>query len=48
MSKKILITGISGFVGSNLANKLSKNKNFKITGTYFKNKPKIEKKYSIN
>lgn len=45
--KKILITGISGFVGSNLANKLSKNKNFKITGTYFKNKPKIEKNIQL-
>ena len=43
MKKKILILGASGFIGKNLALELSKNKNFQITGTYFKKKNFIKK-----
>lgn len=34
MLKKILITGISGFAGSHLAQYLIKNKNYSLSGTY--------------
>lgn len=34
MSKKVLITGITGFAGSYLANYLAKTKNFNLSGTY--------------
>ena len=43
MKKKILILGASGFIGKNLALELSKNKNFQITGTYFKKKTFLKK-----
>lgn len=42
--KKILVTGSSGFVGSNLLLKLIKDKNFKVYGSIFKTKPKIKSK----
>ena len=45
--KKILITGCSGFVGYNLAQKLSKNNKYQIVGTYFKNKPNLKKKVKL-
>lgn len=43
MKKKILITGASGFVGTNLINALKKDKKFLLFGTYFKNRPKYTK-----
>ena len=42
MKKKIIILGASGFIGKNIAIELSKNKNFEVTGTYFKNKSSIK------
>ena len=45
--KKILITGCSGFVGYNLAQRLSKSNKYQIVGTYFKNKPKLKKKVKL-
>jgi GDP-L-fucose synthase len=44
LKKKILVTGSSGFIGSNLLLKLTKNKNYKVYGTIFKTKPKIKSK----
>ena len=35
---KILILGASGFIGKNIALNLSKNKQYSVRGTYFKNK----------
>lgn len=43
MKKKILITGASGFVGTNLINALKTDKRFLLFGTYFKNRPKYSK-----
>ncbi len=40
---KILVTGASGFVGSHLASKLSKNPELKILGTYFKHPLNLHK-----
>ena len=40
--KKILILGASGFIGRNLSKFFSKK--YKVYGTYFKNKPKLNKK----
>ena len=42
MKKNILILGGSGFIGKNLSIFFSKKKDFKVTATYFKNKPKIK------
>jgi GDP-L-fucose synthase len=36
MSKRILVTGGSGFIGTNLLKELSKKKKIKLTSTYFK------------
>jgi len=36
MNEKILVTGGSGFIGTNLLKELSKKKNIKIVSTYFK------------
>lgn len=40
MANIVLITGVSGFVGANLGYYLL-NKGYKVIGTYFRNKPKI-------
>ena len=42
MKKKILVLGASGFIGKNIALELSKNKNFQITGTYYKKKTSLK------
>jgi len=36
---KILICGSTGFIGRNIAYSLSKNKNYKVYGTYYKSNP---------
>ncbi len=36
---KVLIFGVSGFIGRNIAEKLAEKKNFKVYGTYFRTKP---------
>jgi len=36
---KILICGATGFIGRNVAEKLSERKDFEVTGTYFKSEP---------
>lgn len=38
MKKKILVTGGSGFVGTNLLKRLSAENNFLLYSTYYKNK----------
>jgi len=43
LKKKILILGASGFIGKNIALTLSKNDNYEVTGTYFKNKISLKK-----
>ena len=42
MKKRLLILGASGFIGKNIAIYFSKKNNFKVTGTYFRNKTKIK------
>lgn len=42
--RNILICGGTGFIGRNLVNKFSKNKNFKVTATYFNSIPHIKNK----
>ena len=43
MKKKILICGATGFIGRNLIENLSKNKNYKLYATYNKkNKFKLK------
>jgi len=42
MKKKLLILGVNGFIGRNLAEHFSKNKNFITYGTYRNKKPKIK------
>ena len=39
MAKKVLICGATGFIGRNVAEKLSKNKKYKLICVYFKSKP---------
>lgn len=40
MSKlKVLICGVTGFIGRNIADRLIENDNYKIYGTYFQSKP---------
>ncbi len=39
--QKIIILGVSGFLGKNIALKLSKNKKYQLFGTFFKKKIKI-------
>lgn len=51
MSKtKVLICGVTGFIGRNIAERLAENRNFEIYGTYFQTKPDnalIQKKNSL-
>ena len=44
MKKKILITGASGFLGSNLISKISKNNSFEIYGLIKKRTKTLKKK----
>ncbi len=37
--KKILVCGATGFIGRNVAERLSKRDHFEVTGTYFNSKP---------
>jgi GDP-L-fucose synthase len=42
--RNILICGGTGFIGRNLVNKFSKNKNFKVTATYLNSIPHVKNK----
>lgn len=42
MKKRLLILGASGFIGKNIALNFSTNKEFRVFGTYFKNKTSIQ------
>ena len=41
--QKIIILGSSGFIGKNIAIKLTKNNDYQVYGTYLRNKPNIKK-----
>ena len=40
--ENILVTGSTGFMGSNLLLSLVKNKNYNVYGTIYKSRPRIE------
>lgn len=42
MKKKIIICGVSGFIGRNIAEKLTIRGDLEVFGTYFKNKPALQ------
>ena len=44
--KKIIVFGATGFIGRNIIDKIEKNKNVELYGTYFNTKPsqKLKKK----
>lgn len=42
VAKKILICGVTGFIGRNIAERLIENKDYQVAGTYFKTKPDVD------
>jgi GDP-L-fucose synthase len=48
IKKKILILGASGFIGYNCLKHFSKNDNYIVSGTYYKNKPRNIKGVKLN